>query len=149
MIDLSLNSTRKYWQSQEDSSLFKIITFIESVEKWTLDGEDSIENALNSLSDSFDNLPLVDIRELNIDEQIINILSYIKLGRAIRILQILDENNPGYSSRLIMFSEENRQNDSDIYGIFLKRNLMFERVKLSSRAFSDNRIKMLVQALED
>jgi intracellular multiplication protein IcmW len=36
----------------------------------------------------------------------------------------------------------------DAAGFFLKRNIVFERLRLLTRAFSESRLKMVSQALE-
>ncbi len=149
MVDLSIDGVNSYWHSQEDQILFKIITFIESVETWTLGGNENIENEITKLGENFDDLSMVDIGDLDIDEDIIKIISSIKFGRNLRILQILDQYSPGFSSRLIAFAEEKCAQDNDCYGIFLKRNLIFERIRLANRIFSKKRFQMLIQAMED
>ncbi|NQY42278.1 MAG: phosphoesterase [Legionellales bacterium] len=149
MIDLSIRGTNNYWISQEDQNLFKIITFIESVETWTLGGIENIENELSKLSEQIDNLSMMDIGDLEIEDEIIKIISSIKFGRNLRILQILDQYSPGFSSRLISYAEDKCEKDTDHYGIFLKRNLTFERIRLASRIFSKDRFQKIIQAVEE
>ena len=61
----------------------------------------------------------------------------------------LDMAYPGSASKVIMFAEDNTKSDSDIYGIFLRRNIVFERLRLLSRVFSEERIQLVTKALED
>ncbi len=149
MADLSAETTLDYWKTHDDPSLFRVITFIESVEDWTLDGDEDIEAAITKLGDTLDHLSTIDIGELDSDDDIIKLISSIKLGRSLKILQILDDHNPGTASRLLMHSEEMASEKNDSYNVFLKRNIMFERLRLASRIFSPERFQMVVGAIED
>lgn len=64
MPDLSTEAIRKFWKSHEDPSLYRIITFLESVEDCTLDGDEDIEASLAKLGAILDDLSFVDIGEL-------------------------------------------------------------------------------------
>ena len=38
MPDLSIAASRQYWNDYDDPMIYRVITFMESIEDWTLDG---------------------------------------------------------------------------------------------------------------
>ena len=87
------------------------------------------------------------------EEKIINILAYLRAGRAIRILQSIDSLKPGSAAKLLTFAEEQTNIKSgkpinQSAKLFLDRNLVFERMQLLSRIFSPQRITLILNALE-
>jgi intracellular multiplication protein IcmW len=48
-----------------------------------------------------------------------------------------------------MHAEKTTQSDTDAAGIFLRRNIVFERLRLLNRVFSDQRAQLILNALED
>lgn len=148
MFDLSSKAVSKYWKEHENSDLVKIIASIEDIETWTLDGNDEIEEQLKILGESISNSYLVDINEANLADDLIRLLSCIKIGRMLRILQILDENSPGIATKLLIDAEEKTSEEDDYYSIFLNRNLIFERLRLAGRVFSEERVKLVTSIIE-
>ena len=47
-----------------------------------------------------------------------------------------------------MYAEENNTPDNILAGLFLRRNIVFERLRLLSRVFSPDRFQLVLQALE-
>jgi intracellular multiplication protein IcmW len=56
--------------------------------------------------------------------------------------------HPGSASKVLMYAEENSLSGQDAAGFFLKRNIVFERLRLLSRTFSEDRLKLVAEALE-
>ena len=122
--------------------------FLESVEEWTLDGNQGLEEAIQSLGNELDNISNVDINKLNEADTFIRIVGNIKSGRGLRLLQAIDTAHPGSASRVLIHAEETTLSQNDPAGFFLKRNITFERLRLLSRAFSETRLKLIQSALE-
>lgn len=149
MPDLSPQSVQNYWRNYDDPLIYRVITFMESVETWTLDGEPEIEKNLMALGNRLDKLKDKDISEFGHEEEIIRISCNIKTGRAIRLLQILDQIHPGTASRLLTYAEEVSTKASDPAGIFLRRNIVFERLRLIGRVFAPERFNLIFKAMEE
>jgi intracellular multiplication protein IcmW len=47
-----------------------------------------------------------------------------------------------------MFAEENNTPDNLVAGLFLRRNIVFERLRLLSRVFAPQRVELILKALE-
>ncbi len=146
MPDLSHKAVHQFWHSFPDPTLYKVICFMESVEDWTLDGEASVENALNVLASSLDNIGNIDLQQEN---PMLDLACHLKTGRGLRLLMCLDQAYPGAASKILMHAEKITRSEKDTAGIFLRRNIVFERLRLLSRVFGPDRFKLIVKTLED
>lgn len=148
MPDLSHKASLEYWYEYVDPMIYRVITFMESVEDWTLDGNPELEAALAQLSKELDDISKVDMGQLANEESFIRIAGNIKSSRTLRLLQALDTVHPGAASRLLIHAEETSQSSHDAAGVFLRRNIVFERLRLLSRVFSEDRFRLVIKALE-
>tara|TARA_B110000879_G_C11124682_1_gene493357 strand:- start:603 stop:1058 length:456 start_codon:yes stop_codon:yes gene_type:complete len=148
MPDLSHEGCSHFWKDYADPMIYRVITFMESVEAWTLDGDPNLEQAINVLGNELDDISKVDLGELGKEQAFIRLACNIKSGRALRLLQAIDTVHPGSASRLLIYAEENSSNAEDPAGIFLRRNIVFERLRLLARVFSEERFQLILKALE-
>ncbi|PJD95864.1 MAG: phosphoesterase [Legionella sp.] len=148
MPDLSHEASSKYWFEYLDPMIYRVITFMESVEDWTLDGNPDFEAAMTQLGQELDDIEKIDISALGEEEKFIRIVGNIKSGRGLRLLQAIDSVHPGSASRVLIHAEETSISSFDPAGFFLKRNIVFERLRLLSRVFSPYRLQLVLRALE-
>lgn len=148
MPDLSHKASAEYWASYKDPTIYRVITFMESVENWTLDGNKNLEKSIDTLGEALDNIASVDLNKLAESERFVQIAANIKTGRGLRLLQALDTTHPGSASKVLMYAEEHSVGQKNAASFFLKRNIVFERLRLLSRTFSEERLKLVAQALE-
>jgi intracellular multiplication protein IcmW len=148
MPDLSHEASSQYWFEYTDPIIYRVITFMESVEDWTLDGDPAMEESLKTLGKELDNIENIDWSTVGQEAAFVQIAANIKTGRGLRLLQAIDVVHPGSASRVLVHAEENNTGGSDPAGFFLKRNIVFERLRLLSRVFSENRLRMISRALE-
>ncbi|MBN9230213.1 MAG: phosphoesterase [Legionella sp. 40-6] len=148
MPDLSHEAAAQYWFEFIDPMIYRVITFMESVEDWTLDGNPELEAALEQLGKELDNIENVDLGLLGEEDKFIRIVGNIKSGRGLRLLQAIDTVHPGSASRVLIHAEETSMGSFDPPGVFLKRNIIFERLRLLSRVFSPYRLNLVQRALE-
>jgi intracellular multiplication protein IcmW len=137
-----LEEIHKFWHSYEDPNLIKIILFMESNEEWTLDGDEDFESTIEQLSGVFKKTS-----EVKNTDKLIKLLSLMKMGRILYILQDLDSNHPGEASKLLMHAEKIKSTDN-YADLFVRRNIIFERLRLVSRIFHPERMNILQQSLE-
>ncbi len=119
---------------------------MEGVEQWTYDGNKELELKIKELADTLEHIGAV---ELNSNEEFVQLCTCIKTGRCLRILMCLDTAYPGAASKVIMHAENSTKSDGDIAGLFLRRNLVFERLRLLGRIFSKERFNFITKALEE
>jgi len=146
MPDMSLKATHKFWSEYNDPSVYRVLTFMEGVETWTLDGDPALEEALQKLGEVLENIGAIDLKE---EDNIMEVAAYIKATRNLFLLQTLDTAHPGAASKLLMYAERNSRSQDDVAGLFLRRNIVFERLRLLSRIFSEERFAMVSKILEE
>lgn len=150
MPDLHADAVNAFWDSYDRRTLYRVIVAIEHVEHWVLDRNPAVEAALIKLGEVLDQSPHFELAD---EAKVIRILGNTSAGRALRLLQAMDIKKPGSASQLLMFAEEA---SSDAEGktpdknaqIFLRRNLVFERLQLLSRVFAPQRVSIVLKALE-
>lgn len=148
MPDLSREAVHDFWSKYQDPNVYRVITFMEGVETWTLDGHEDVENALQKLGKELDDLAKVDLGQLGQQELFIKIACHVKAARVLRILQAIDTAHPGSASKLLIHAEEISKSPDDPPGLFLRRNIVFERLRLLSRVFAPSRVALIMRALE-
>jgi intracellular multiplication protein IcmW len=146
MPDLSARTVHEFWKNYEDPMIYRVIAFMESVEKWVLDDNPEIEAALNKLGKNLDGITKFSLEKEN---HYLKIGCHLKISRTLRILQAIDTTHPGSASRLLMYAEDNTKNNDDPAGLFLRRNVVFERLRLLSRVFSPERFALINKAMEN
>ncbi len=145
MPKLDLISAHEFWKNYDDPMIYRVIAFMETVENFTLDGTPALEDSINNLGEAFDQLSSF---ELSKEDQFISLCSHIKTSRILRLLQAIDTIDPGSASKLLMFAEENNTPDNLMAGLFLRRNIVFERLRLLARVFSQERFALVLKLLE-
>lgn len=148
MVDLSLEASETFWSQYPDSMIYRVIMFMQGVENWTVDGSPDVEEAMKQLGDALDGLSNVDINQLGHEDILINFCCHLKSSRVLRLLQAFDVAHPGSASRILIHAEESSQSSEDPKGLFLRRNIIFERLRLLARVFSSDRTGFVIKALE-
>jgi len=145
MSMLDLQAANEFWNGYDDPMIFRVIAFMETVEGWTLDGNPELEKAIKELSDELEKLKKF---ELSREVQFVNLCAHIKTSRILRLLQAIDAIEPGSASKVLMYAEEHNTPDNPLSGLFLKRNIVFERLRLLARVFANERFDLIIKALE-
>lgn len=148
MPDLSNEGVARFWKAYEDPMIYRVVTFMEGVESWTLDDSPILEESISRLSKELDHLVDIDMQRLGKEANLIRLAANIRTGRALRLLQAIDTAHPGAASKLLIHAEETSQSNDDPEGVFLRRNIVFERLRLLSRVFSRQRFNLVMKALE-
>ena len=143
MPKLDLNSAHEFWHEYNDLTIHRVISFMESVENWTKDGDPALEKAVDELGDALDSLSKIEMRE---EESFIKLAAFLKMPRLLRMLQAVDSISPGAASKVLMYAEE-KSAGNNLISLFLKRNIVFERLRLLSRVFSPERFALATKAL--
>lgn len=146
MPDLSHKAVHQYWKRYPDPTLYKVIAFMEGVEDWTLDGQPELEAALKQLAETLEDVGNIDLKQ---EDAMIDLVCHIKTGRGLRLLMCLDQAYPGAASKILMHAEKIKKSELDSAGIFLRRNIVFERLRLLSRVFGPDRTRLITKTLED
>ncbi len=146
MPDLSLPAAQRFWHEYQDPIIYRVVTFMEGVEDWTLDGDPHLEAAMQQLGQVLEDIGGVDLQR---EDDFIKLAAYIKASRNLRLLQCLDTAHPGAASKLLMHAETAAAANDEIADLFLRRNIVFERLRLLTRVFSPERFALLQKVLEE
>ncbi|MBX9586390.1 MAG: type IVB secretion system protein IcmW [Gammaproteobacteria bacterium] len=145
MPDLSNEACHAFWHEYRDPMIYRVVSFMESVEEWSLDNDPSLEESMRRLGDALEDIGNIDLQN---EQEFIKVATYIKAGRGLRLLQTLDTAFPGAASKLLMYAEEHSTSSDDVPGLFLRRNIVFERLRLLGRVFAPERLALIVKAME-
>ena len=145
MPKLDIAAAHEFWKNYSDPMIFRVISFMETAEDWTLDGSPALERALGQLGDKLDQLTRF---ELGKEDQFVTVCAHIKTSRILRLLQAVDTIDPGSASKLLMYAEEHNNIENQLASLFLRRNIIFERLRLLARVFSPARFEIVLEALE-
>lgn len=146
MPKLDLLSSHEFWKNYDDPMIYRVIAFMETVENFTFDGTPALEKVMTELGEALDQLSNF---ELGKENQFITLCAHIKTSRILRLLQSIDTIDPGSASKLLMYAEENNTPENTMAGLFLRRNIVFERLRLLARVFSVERLEMVLKVLEE
>lgn len=145
MSILDLDSANEFWKNYDDPMIYRVIAFMETVEDWTLDGDTGLEAALTTLGRTLEELTSFEVGK---EEEFVTVCAHIKTSRILRLLQAIDTIDPGSASKVLMYAEENNSPDNVMANLFLRRNIVFERLRLLARIFSAERCDMVLSLLE-
>ncbi len=145
MPDLSTKASHEFWKNYQDPMIYRVLSFMEAVEKWTIDNNPAIEAGMEKLGKSLDNITKF---ELSKEDHYLNIGCHLRVARVLRLLQAIDTTHPGSASRLLMYAEDKSRQGNAAAELFLRRNIVFERLRLLARIFSPERFSLVTKAME-
>jgi intracellular multiplication protein IcmW len=145
MPKLNLEASHDFWKNYEDPMIYRVVAFMETAEEWTLDGYPSLEQSIDKIGEALEQLTSLDLGK---EEQFIALCAHLKTSRILRILQAIDTIDPGSASKLLMYAEEHNTPDNALSNLFLRRNIVFERLRLLARVFSPERFGLVLKILE-
>jgi intracellular multiplication protein IcmW len=148
MPSLLTKEVHQFWNSYPDPLIYRVIMFMEAVEDYLDHSEPEFTATLEKLGRELDDISAVNFNEFAEKDSLVDIAVQFKTGTALRFLHILDTVHPGCASRLLMYAEENTVTEDDNYGLFLRRNVVFERLRLMARVLSPERFALVRKALE-
>lgn len=148
MSQLDIKKVHEFWNQFQDPMIYRVVTFMDGVEKWTHDLDEDFERVVEELSNELDNISKLDMAKLGKQDTFIRIANVLCSSRALRFLHVIDGVHPGWASRLLAHAEENTQSPDDEAGLFLRRNIVFERLRLLARVFDKEKLDLVIKALE-
>ena len=144
MPDLSLQATHFNWFETQDTESYDVVCMMEMIESWTHDGAPEVEAAIEKLGLALDHVENIDLKE---KDDFLTLCAYIKTGRFLSIMLHLDSAYPGAAAKLIRYAESKAHVD-ETAALFLKRNVIYERMLVALRVFAPGRLKVLKASLE-
>ncbi len=146
MANFDKKAVYEFWRSFQDPTIFKVINLMESVEDWAVDDDPEVEAALSNLALAMQDLGKIELAE---EDLFIKIVSHLKTGRGLSLLMHLNMAYSGAAAKVLSHAESVRYKDGQEHtDYFLRRNLIFERLRLIGRVFSADRFKLVTDAFE-
>jgi hypothetical protein len=143
---LNLNKTTVdfYWKTK-DPRMFKILDMMEAVEPWVVDDVESVAKELVNFGKK---MSIVKTGKLSQhSDEITMIMTYIFSGKAVRILNWLDDNFPGLSFHYVM--EARQREDWEAGKLLLDRLKTIKTLSLLGMIFTPMRTRLISSLLED
>ena len=146
MIDLTLEACHEFWSKYQDPYVLKAIQSMEMVEKSCLQYDaKELNQQMSSLSEQIEKIGSFEPKDIPL---VIKILSQLQISRVLRLLQAMDTSKPGSAAKSIMEAEKTSKDDP-YAKLFMERNLVFEKIRILSRVFNNERIETIKEAFSD
>ncbi len=149
MADLTLKASHEYWQQYSDPIIHRVLSFMESVETFPQLKNPLFDTIINELNKALSLLKESDINQPNQQDLFIRFGNELHMTQTLRLLQALDTAKAGSAARILMYAETMNQKSNSDSALFLQRNIIFERLRLLTRLFSQERLRLIQQALEE
>lgn len=148
-VNLATKDVHEYLLENLQPDIFKLVLGIENRETHVYDKEPEFADLLTSISNNIDNLANLDLENSQVCDDLITFLAHLSLGKIIRCLDYIDEIDYHFTNNLINYAKEHSKEPTDIYNLFLEKNIIFEKIQIVSRTFHNDRFKEILDAMEE
>ena len=143
-LNLSKSTVNFYWKTQ-DPRMMKILSMMESVEPWVVDDVESVARELISFGKKMSSAKAGHLSRHS--DEITLIMTYIFSGKAMRLLNWLDDNYPGLSFYYVM--EARQKDDWEPGRLLLDRLKTIKTLSLLGTIFAPMRTKLIAGLLDE
>ncbi len=143
-LELNKKNVDMFWKTQ-DSRLYKIVSVMEGVEPWVVDDVESVARQVVVLGAKMVNLNTNKLSEVN--KEMTTIMAYICCGRALRILNWIDNKYPGVSFYYVVEARESEDWDSG--KLLLDRLATIKSLDLLLKVFTPMRARLISGIIEN
>lgn len=143
-LNLSKSAVDFYWKTQ-DERMLKILSMMEAVEPWVVDDVESVAKELISFGKKIGQAKTGQLSQHSDD--ITTIMTYIFAGKALRMLNWLDDNYPGLSFHYVM--EARQKEDWESGRLLLDRLKTIKTLSLLGHIFTPMRTRLISGLLEE
>ena len=145
MDELSQEAVKKFWNDCPDTSIKRIIDLMESAEPWVSESPELTAHLekLGQILASDDAAVKLNLTDYPV---IIKISAALKLGRTLRLMQLIDGLNPGTATKTINYAEKHQDDTSA--KILVQRNVLLERLRILHNVFATESLNHLMNFME-
>lgn len=137
-LELNKKNVDMFWKTQ-DNRLYKMISVMEGVEPWVVDDVESVARQVVLLGAKMVNVKITKLSELN--KEMTTIMAYICSGRALRILNWIDNKYAGVSFYYVVEARESAEWDSG--RLLLDRLATIKSLDLLLKVFTPMRARLI------
>ncbi len=143
-LNLNKSAVDFYWKTQ-DKRMFKILSMMESVEPWIVDDVESIAKELVNFGRKISQAKTGQLSQHS--EELTMVMTYIFSGKALRLLNWLDDNYPGLSFHYVM--EARQREDWEAGRLLLDRLKTIKNLSLLGMIFTPMRTRLISGLLDE
>lgn len=143
-LNLNKSAVDFYWKTQ-DPRMLKILTMMENVEPWIVDDVDSIAKELVNFGKKINKAKTGQLSQHS--DELTIVMTYIFSGKAMRMLNWLDDNYPGLSFHYVM--EARQKEDWEAGKLLLDRLKTIKTLSLLGMIFTPMRTRLISGLLEE
>lgn len=143
-LDLNQSAVEKHW-AMASPRFRKVISIMESTEYWTLDSAQSVEMSMESLSEKMNDATEETLKDKEISNKLIFLLAYCSTGRALRVINWLDEK---HSISLHYVNNMRRMGEWKPAQVMLDRLKVIKKISLMAKVFSPHRSRIINKMLD-
>ncbi len=143
-LNLNKSAVDFYWKTQ-DPRMLKILTMMENVEPWIVDDVDSIAKELVNFGKKISKAKTGQLSQHS--DELTIVMTYIFSGKAMRMLNWLDDNYPGLSFHYVM--EARQKEDWEAGKLLLDRLKTIKTLSLLGMIFTPMRTRLISGLLEE
>lgn len=143
-LNLNQSNVNFYWKNI-DPRMSKIITIMERVEHWVVDDVESVARELISVGKKMSSSGRTSLTRKSDD--LIVVMAYITCGKALRILNWLDDHHNGLSFHYV--TEARQMEDFDPGKLLLDRLKTIKTLSLLTKVFSPTRTRLISEILRE
>lgn len=144
---LNFNKTSiNYFWKQSDQRVSKAISIMENVEHWVVDDVESVAKELIGLGKKMSEVSKESLNENA--EELIFIMAYISCGKALRLLNWIDESYPSLSFYYVMNARQTVE-DSDQARLLIDRLQTIKTLSMLGKIFSPSRTRLISELLKE
>lgn len=146
--DMSSESAHAFFQDR-DPLLEQAILGMESVETWTQDRTQSVQDTLQKLADRVEDVNFADM-SAELQNKLVVLIAYISSGKAIKLLMWIDQNSPNFVAKTLAEAQMLSALDKINAGaarLFVERFEVLERMHMLSRVFAEERLHIVQKVL--
>ncbi len=143
-LNLNKSAVDFYWKTQ-DKRMFKILSMMENVEPWIVDDVESIAKELVNFGRKISQAKTGQLSQHS--EELTTVMTYIFSGKALRLLNWLDDNYPGLSFHYVM--EARQREDWEAGRLLLDRLKTIKNLSLLGMIFTPMRSRLISGLLEE
>lgn len=144
MPDLSRESVHAFWHEYDPRILYRIVSSIEACENWVKTDPET-QQLISDLGDILDGS--ADLTELS-QETLVQLMTSVPFAQSLRLMHAIEGKKPGSISDILVWAEQQKGAPDTPAKVFLRRNVIFERLQLCARIFSPERLNLIKKALE-
>lgn len=144
-LNFNKTSVNNFWK-QSEPKIAKAISIMENVEHWVVDDVEAVAKELIEFGKKLSDVSKDKINENS--QEIIFITAYISCGKALRLLNWLDDNYPSLSFYYVMNARQNAD-ESEQARLLIDRLQTLKTISMLGKIFSPARTRIITELLKE